>query len=269
MSDDNGAGVEWEPSFSVGEDGTATFEVAQGDSRNMSQKDMAGLINKGLGFDGNAQKHAATEKELQGKYEALNKEHSGYTSTFGSMVTKLQNAGLEGDALDKALERMLNAIDVKPDATGDDNWFGDDATAKDALTPEAVQDLIRGELSKHDESTKTTAKIFSTIKGKMTELGVPDALHSLIEDQALKGATSVDELPGSVEKIWNTMREANKEFATAEAAKLDAAKHASGKNISKAGQVATSGDDPRAKAALGSKDNREYLAERFIAKTNG
>jgi len=266
MSDDNGAGVEWEPSFSVGEDGTATFEVAQGDSRNMSQKDMAGLINKGLGFDGNAQKHAATEKELQGKYEALNKEHTGYTSVFGSIVTKLQNAGLEGDALDKAIERMSSAIDTKPTAD-DDNWFGDDAPAKDALTPDAVRDLIKGALTEHDESTKTTAKIFSTIKGKMTELGVPEALHSLIEDQALKGATSVDELPGSVEKIWNTMREANKEFATAETAKLDAAKHASGKNISKAGQVATSGDDPRAKAALGSKDNREYLAERFIARS--
>lgn len=265
-------GDAWAPSLSLSEDGAATFEVVEGDSRNMSVTDLAAVINKGLGYDESTQKAAAKTTELQGKFDELTKEHGGWTTTFQRFVDKLKGLP-EGADLDTLLDQAFAALDTKPASkpTGDtgDDWFNkdDDDGAKPGLTQEQMTEYVNKELQKRDSAAKSAAEAQKEFSESFEKLRIPKDLQEGLIDLALKGAvargTGITE---AVEHEWKAQRGGHKAYDESETALAEAEKHAAGGNISKAGQRATSGDDPRAKAPLGSPEHTAYLGERLRAK---
>ncbi len=261
-------GAEWEPSVSLGDDGTVTYEVVRGESRNASVKDFAALVNKGHGFDKNAQKHSTAQKELQDRFDALEKDHEGYTNTFGGMVDRLKGLDLDEAGLNTVLERMAASIDAKADSSGDDDWFNESDTPA-GMTKEQVSELMAQTLKRHDEDARDLANANATLKKAMVELNIPESLHKRIEKDALDEAyANKTKLPEAVKNSWDAHVKGMDEYRAAEAERTEAAKHASGLNISKAGHSGTSGEDPRARAPLGSPDNKAYLAERMEARAS-
>ena len=261
----------WEPSLSVGDDGVATFEVVQGESRNMPVKDLASLINKGSGYDQHTQKSAASQKELQDKYDKANTDLAGYTGTFGKFVEKIKGQNLDEAGQDAVLARMLAVVDAKPasGSTASDDWFGDTDDAPPAgLTKEEATAMFTEMIGKREAQNKDTANLNASLKKALTDLNVPASLHKMVENAALNEATASGDydIDKAVKKVFTTLQEGQDAYKAAEAAKVEAEKHASGKNISKIGQRATAGADARANAPLKSPERAAYLAEQLEAR---
>ena len=264
-------GDQWAGSYSLSEDGsTVTIEASEGKSLNMPVDKFYATFNKGLGYDESTQKAGAKTTELQGQFDELTKEHGGWQTTFQRFVDKLQGMP-EGTDIDAELDRAFGTLGVKPDnkpASDDDSWLAGDAAdaAPTGMTQEAVAKYVKGELQKRDDTTRDSAKVNAQLSEAFDNLRVPKGMRADLEDASLKyafanGGTIAD----AVEHQWKTLVDGMKGFGEAETEREEAEKHATGKSISRAGHRATSGDDPRAKAPLGSKENKEYLNERMQA----